>query len=94
MSELRLYQAYGELESAYGQLLATLGLDPLPDDGARDGAAHLVVLRIREHANDFGVRRPFGPLRHEAPDRITTPEVFLDQRLIDQTEAPRTPESR
>ncbi|WP_206951259.1 TolC family protein [Trinickia acidisoli] len=30
MSELRLYQSYGELESAYGQLLATLGLDPLP----------------------------------------------------------------
>lgn len=32
MSELRLYQSYGELESAYGQLLATLGLDPLPDN--------------------------------------------------------------
>lgn len=31
MSELRLYQSYGELESAYGQLLATLGLDPMPD---------------------------------------------------------------
>jgi outer membrane protein TolC len=30
ISELRLYQSYGELESAYGQLLATLGLDPLP----------------------------------------------------------------
>ncbi|MGN6667350.1 MAG: TolC family protein [Trinickia sp.] len=30
MSELRLYQSYGELESAYGQMLATLGLDPLP----------------------------------------------------------------
>nr|WP_242431862.1 TolC family protein [Burkholderia ambifaria] len=30
MSELRLYQSYGELESAYGQLLATLGLDPVP----------------------------------------------------------------
>ncbi|WGS53360.1 TolC family protein [Paraburkholderia sp. D15] len=31
MSELRLYQSYGELENAYGQLLATLGLDPVPD---------------------------------------------------------------
>jgi outer membrane protein TolC len=31
MSELRLYQSYGELESAYGQMLATLGLDPVPD---------------------------------------------------------------
>ncbi|EON11589.1 outer membrane efflux protein [Pandoraea sp. SD6-2] len=30
MSELRLYQSYGELESAYGQMLSTLGLDPLP----------------------------------------------------------------
>jgi outer membrane protein TolC len=31
MAQLRLYQSYGELESAYGQLLATLGLDPVPD---------------------------------------------------------------
>ncbi|MGG1946293.1 TolC family protein [Trinickia sp. NRRL B-1857] len=38
MSELRLYQSYGELESAYGQLLATLGLDPLPASlGAGNG---------------------------------------------------------
>lgn len=35
MSELRLYQSYGELESAYGQLLATLGLDPLPADAGK-----------------------------------------------------------
>jgi outer membrane protein TolC len=35
MSELRLYQSYGELESAYGQLLATLGLDPLPADAGQ-----------------------------------------------------------
>jgi outer membrane protein TolC len=31
ISELLLYQGYGQLESAYGQLLATLGLDPVPD---------------------------------------------------------------
>jgi len=30
MSELRLYECYGELQSAYGNLLATLGLDPVP----------------------------------------------------------------
>ncbi|NPT55208.1 TolC family protein, partial [Paraburkholderia elongata] len=35
MSELRMYQNYGELESAYGQLLASLGLDPVP--GKLDG---------------------------------------------------------
>ena len=35
MSELRMYQSYGELESAYGQLLASLGLDPVP--GKLDG---------------------------------------------------------
>ncbi|RKP48110.1 TolC family protein [Trinickia fusca] len=29
-TELRLYESYGELESAYGQMLATLGLDPVP----------------------------------------------------------------
>ncbi|WP_269631048.1 TolC family protein [Pelomonas sp. BJYL3] len=31
MSELRLYQTYGALQGAYGQLVATLGLDPLPE---------------------------------------------------------------
>ncbi|WP_333676581.1 TolC family protein [Dyella sp.] len=31
MAELRLYESYGQLESAYGQLLSTLGLDPVPD---------------------------------------------------------------
>ncbi len=31
MSELRLYQSYGALQNAYGQMLLTLGLDPLPD---------------------------------------------------------------
>ncbi len=31
MTELRQYESYGELESAYGQMLLTLGLDPVPD---------------------------------------------------------------
>lgn len=31
MAELRLFQAYGTLQGAYGQVIATLGLDPLPD---------------------------------------------------------------
>lgn len=39
MSELRLYQSYGELESAYGQMLATLGLDPIPDQLKNDDLA-------------------------------------------------------
>jgi len=30
MAELRLYQSYGAMQGAYGQLIATLGLDPLP----------------------------------------------------------------
>ncbi len=30
MSELRLYQSYGLLQSAYGQILATMGVDLLP----------------------------------------------------------------
>jgi outer membrane protein TolC len=30
MSELRLYQSYGALQSSYGQILATLGVDLLP----------------------------------------------------------------
>jgi outer membrane protein TolC len=31
MSELRRYQSYGALQGAYGQMLATLGVDPLPE---------------------------------------------------------------
>lgn len=31
MSELRLYQSYGALQGAYGQVIATIGLDPLPE---------------------------------------------------------------
>jgi hypothetical protein len=30
MSSLRLYQSYSALQGAYGQMLATLGIDPLP----------------------------------------------------------------
>ena len=30
MSNLRYYQSYGALQSAYGQLLTSLGEDPLP----------------------------------------------------------------
>lgn len=31
MSELRLYQSYAAYQGAYGQMIATLGLDPVPD---------------------------------------------------------------
>jgi outer membrane protein TolC len=31
MSELRRYESYGALQGAYGQLISTIGLDPLPD---------------------------------------------------------------
>jgi outer membrane protein TolC len=31
MSELRLYQSFGALQGAYGQVIATIGLDPLPE---------------------------------------------------------------
>lgn len=36
MSELRRYQSYGALQGAYGQMLATLGVDPLPKALAAD----------------------------------------------------------
>ncbi len=48
MSELRLYQAYGALQNASGQMMATLGLDPLP---TAVGGYDLPTLRaaIAEH---------------------------------------------
>ncbi|WP_229426050.1 TolC family protein [Pseudoduganella violacea] len=33
-SSLRLYQSYGDVQNAYGQLGASLGIDPLPDSAA------------------------------------------------------------
>jgi hypothetical protein len=30
MSELKLYQSYAAYQGAYGQMIATLGLDPVP----------------------------------------------------------------
>jgi hypothetical protein len=34
MSQLRLYQSYSAFQGAYGQMLTTLGVDPLPDSVA------------------------------------------------------------
>jgi len=34
LSQLRLYQSYGDLQNAYGQIGASLGLDPLPTEAA------------------------------------------------------------
>jgi outer membrane protein TolC len=50
MSELRLYQSYGELESAYGQLLATLGLDPLPGNAGNADLASIEQSIDKEQA--------------------------------------------
>jgi hypothetical protein len=41
IAELRVYETYGELQSAYGSLLATLGLDPVPDSVAGHDLATL-----------------------------------------------------
>jgi outer membrane protein TolC len=56
MSELRLYQSYGELESAYGQLLATLGLDPVPDKVAGDDLKSIEqsIVAAQKRWDDFG----------------------------------------
>jgi outer membrane protein TolC len=56
MSELRLYQSYGELESAYGQLLATLGLDPVPGKLAGDDlpAIEQSIAEAEKHWADVG----------------------------------------
>lgn len=56
MSELRLYQSYGELESAYGQLLATLGLDPVPGKiaGTDLPAIEQSIAEAEKHWADVG----------------------------------------
>lgn len=46
MSELRLYQSYSAYQGAYGQMLATLGMDPLPDT-LTDGNLETLTAAIR-----------------------------------------------
>jgi outer membrane protein TolC len=46
MSGLRLYQNYSALQGAYGQMLATLGIDPLPDTVA-NGDLNTLVAALR-----------------------------------------------
>ncbi|WP_235840061.1 TolC family protein [Derxia lacustris] len=41
LSQLRQYQSYGELQNAYGQIGATLGLDPLPVEATGQDVASL-----------------------------------------------------
>jgi outer membrane protein TolC len=43
MSKLRLYQSYSEFQGAYGQMLTTLGLDPLPNTQADADLATLTA---------------------------------------------------
>lgn len=51
MSELRRYQSYGALQGAYGQMLATIGVDPLPKHLAADDIASVArALRSAEEA--------------------------------------------
>lgn len=60
MSELRLYQSYGALQGTYGQMLATLGLDPLPPTiASHDLAAVRDAVRSMESrwANELGAAR-------------------------------------
>jgi outer membrane protein TolC len=42
MSELRLYQSYSAYQGAYGQMLATLGIDPVPNAQNNDSLNKLV----------------------------------------------------
>jgi outer membrane protein TolC len=51
MAELRVYQNYGALQGAYGQVIATLGLDPLPESvGAHDLKTLGEAVRASEQA--------------------------------------------
>lgn len=51
MAELRLYQSYAALQGAYGQMVASLGIDPLPDAvQGHDLAALEQAIRVAEHA--------------------------------------------
>lgn len=49
MSKLRLYQSYSAYQGAYGQMLTTLGVDPLPDTiDSADLAAMTAAIRAQQ----------------------------------------------
>jgi hypothetical protein len=76
MSELRLYQSYGELESAYGQMLATLGLDPVPDAVRGHDLASLTESIGEEQQRwDAVAQKGVGPLRSNGlgPLKVAAP---------------------
>ena len=50
---MRRYQAYGEMQSALGQLYAVLGLDPLPQEAAALDIASLTHA-LRNAVNQRG----------------------------------------
>ena len=56
ISELRLYDTYGELQGAYGNLLATLGLDPVPETVKGEDLATLeqAIDQERQHWAQLG----------------------------------------
>lgn len=49
MSKLRLYQSYSAFQGAYGQMLTTLGIDPLPDSLADADLATLTEAIRAQH---------------------------------------------
>jgi hypothetical protein len=69
MSELRLYQNYGALQSAYGQILATLGVDLLPQTlPSHDLAVLSAAVKQAEQDADHA----FGTTSAAADPVITT----------------------
>jgi outer membrane protein TolC len=56
IAELRVYETYGELQSTYGSLLATLGLDPVPDSVAGHDLATLEqsIVQEQQHWAELG----------------------------------------
>jgi outer membrane protein TolC len=56
ISELRVYETYGELQGAYGNLLATLGLDPVPENVKGHDLASLeqAIAQERQHWSALG----------------------------------------
>jgi outer membrane protein TolC len=63
ISELRLYEGYGELESAYGNLLATLGLDPVPASVQSNDLASLERAISQEQQRWVGLGQPTSTTR-------------------------------
>jgi outer membrane protein TolC len=96
-AELRRFQTYAQMQSAYGKLQATIGADPIPDRLAThslDGVAGAIALQFS------GKAPPAVPVQVARPDAPSpaavapATEAVAARPVVIETPEPPTPQGR